>query len=221
MKVPSIFRVPDSAKLEATLGVPSGFLAELVEEGDWSFVVKSHALLEAALAELLAQKGEPRLGKFFRRLPFAGNRNSKLAVARDLGLIDEHVASFLAVFAKLRNNLVHDASLVRFTLEEYVSKMDEAALRSTADAFGGVLDELRGAEAVEARRVLAQLHFRYIVYFAVMASLAQMHFTVYPADLAEVELRWSQADQSKWAGALILLVLLAAVAQSKGEPHPD
>jgi hypothetical protein len=34
------------AELEATLGLPAGFILRLREEDDWSFVIKAHALLE-------------------------------------------------------------------------------------------------------------------------------------------------------------------------------
>src|SRR6187551_2310931 len=44
------------AVIEQQLGLPVGFLRELYDRGDdWSFVIKAHAFLEAALTHLLAK----------------------------------------------------------------------------------------------------------------------------------------------------------------------
>ena len=44
------------AEIENQLGLPTGFLRSLYDhEDDWSFVIKSHAFLEAALTHLLAE----------------------------------------------------------------------------------------------------------------------------------------------------------------------
>lgn len=40
-------------ELESKIGVKSGFFASLLEEDDWSFVIKLHALFEAACTHLL------------------------------------------------------------------------------------------------------------------------------------------------------------------------
>lgn len=224
MALPSILRFPDEAKLEAALQLPGGFLGDLVNETDWAFVVKAHALVEAGLAELLARCGEARLRDFFRRLPFAGGKTSKVVVARSLALIDEPTENFLAVLSKLRNELVHDARFLRFRLDEYVSQVDQNAFRTAADAFGNVFEELRGADGAEARRALAKLNLRLLLHFAVMTCLAQMHFSVYPGDLAALEAKWARGDNGKWLLAAVLagFVLWAlAVRQAQQDAKLD
>jgi hypothetical protein len=41
--------------LELDLGLPKGFCVKLIEEDDWSFVIKLHALLENAVSELITR----------------------------------------------------------------------------------------------------------------------------------------------------------------------
>ena len=40
-------------EFEKKLGVPSGFVKKLLDEDDWSFIIKLHALFEASCAHLL------------------------------------------------------------------------------------------------------------------------------------------------------------------------
>ena len=42
-------------ELELDLGLPKGFCFKLLEEDDWSFVIKLHALLESAVSELITR----------------------------------------------------------------------------------------------------------------------------------------------------------------------
>ena len=41
-------------ELEQALGLPKGFCFKLIEEDDWSFVLKLQALLESAISDLLS-----------------------------------------------------------------------------------------------------------------------------------------------------------------------
>ncbi len=39
--------------LERRIGLPEGFFAHLLDENDWSFIIKLHALFEAACTHML------------------------------------------------------------------------------------------------------------------------------------------------------------------------
>ena len=66
--------------LEAAFDLPSGFLIDLPQESDWSFVIKMHSLLEAALTEVVAAElRQPRIDQILRTLPMRGP-HSKLKV---------------------------------------------------------------------------------------------------------------------------------------------
>lgn len=47
-------------------------LCDFFQEDDWSFVIKSHALLEAAVTQMLAEYlGETKLKEYIERLPLS------------------------------------------------------------------------------------------------------------------------------------------------------
>jgi hypothetical protein len=59
----------DLRELERSLGLPEGFIERLEEEDDWSFVIKAHALVEAAMTQLLVHElHKPQLGDIIARL---------------------------------------------------------------------------------------------------------------------------------------------------------
>jgi hypothetical protein len=138
-------------RLEDELGLPANWLFTLVKESDWSFVIKLHALFEAALTHLLeASLQKPELGEFISRMNTSG-RLGKVAMARALELVDKEQARYLELLSRMRNDCVHDVRNVSFTLSahaEKVSKEDrsnmvELVRRNTArGAQVGPLDEL-------------------------------------------------------------------------------
>jgi hypothetical protein len=70
------------AQLESRLALPSGFFWELLRGDDWSFVVKTHALLEAVVSQVLVHSvGDERLSESLYRLPLS----TKLKMSKSLG----------------------------------------------------------------------------------------------------------------------------------------
>ena len=53
-------------ELENDTGVKEGFFISLLKEDDWSFIIKIHALYEAAITSLILNKlGQPTLEKIY------------------------------------------------------------------------------------------------------------------------------------------------------------
>ena len=103
-------------EIETQLGLPPGFLHYLYEkEDDWSFVIKTHAFLEAILTHLLAEHlGKPDLLTVFAYLETSNVRTGKLAFVRAFDLLDKGARNFIHSLSELRNALVHDVSNVGF-----------------------------------------------------------------------------------------------------------
>ncbi len=122
----------DAAReLQRRIELPPDFLESIRDEDDWSFVVKMHALMEAAVTHLLTLRlGEESLHNVFARLDFAAPKFGKLAFAKALELLDSRDRSFLHKLAELRNRLVHDVSNVNFDLVAYVASMDSDQFKS-------------------------------------------------------------------------------------------
>lgn len=113
-------RTPLELRLEKRLGLPEGFIAHLENEDDWSFVIKSHALLEAAVSHLLAHTlGRPELIDVFSRLDMAAQKWGKLAFAKALDVIDDADRRFIRELGEIRNAFAHQISNAGATLSGY------------------------------------------------------------------------------------------------------
>jgi len=123
--MPPDFLASLASGIETELGLPTGFLTALREDDDWSFVIKMHAFLDAALAHRLAMTLErPELEEVFARLSLSGGRTSKVAFARALGLLSERShTGYLEGLAQLRNTAAHDVRQVNFTIPGFVSSL--------------------------------------------------------------------------------------------------
>ncbi len=101
------------------------FLLDLLHENDWSFVIKSHALIEAATTEMIIHHlGEERLKGVVERLPLSDTQVGKIAVVKDLALLDDDQRKFVRWFSELRNKLVHRIENVNFTFKDHLKKLD-------------------------------------------------------------------------------------------------
>lgn len=171
----------DYSKLEAALDLPSGFLESLSTEDDWSFVVKAHALLEAALTTVLVAHSDPRLTDTFRKLQMGG-RTGKVSVAQALELLDQPCVQFLTQFSELRNRLLHDVRHVTFPFHDHVSRMTQHELRSHARTIGGVFEVPEKAiEEAEAAEML-QAYPKEAFVFGVSAILGRVLFQLHPEE---------------------------------------
>jgi hypothetical protein len=132
-------------KLESDLALPSGFLIGLPTESDWSFTIKTHALLEAALSQaILAEVNDPRLDKLLGSLP----TYRKIEHAKALGLLAKPHLDFIKRFAKIRDVVVHKLESLSFTFADHVAHLAPDDRRNTlnellflADRSGGKAGE--------------------------------------------------------------------------------
>ncbi len=132
------------ADIENQLGLPAGFLKGLYDhEDDWSFVIKTHAFLEAALTHLLADHlGKEDLLPVFAYLETSNVRTGKLAFVKAFDLLDKGARRFIHTLSELRNDLVHEISNVRFTFDAYVSGLSDKERKEFIGAFDYALVEV-------------------------------------------------------------------------------
>lgn len=121
-------------QIEEQFELGSGFLARLRDEDDWSLVIKAHALVEAAVSQLLTHHvGDQRLTKVFDKLPLSDPQTGRLAFLKALNLLPEGPRRFLQNFSTLRNRLVHNVHNVRFRFVDDLATMDTNQRRAFAD----------------------------------------------------------------------------------------
>ncbi|PYO98058.1 MAG: hypothetical protein DMD60_05185 [Gemmatimonadetes bacterium] len=141
--------------LEQALGLPAGFLVSLWKEDDWSFVVKIHSLVEAAVTQrITAAVGDARLSPVFERLQLGQEKTGKLGFAKALDLLQPDELRYIRALAELRNRLVHYIDQVRFSFTEYFASLDknrtDEVLRAfTAYPLDGAMPEVK--EGLRAR----------------------------------------------------------------------
>lgn len=123
-------------------GSKSHFIVDLLKQDDWSFVIKAHAMLEAALTEVLLEHlGEFRLKRLVERLPLSDGQIGKVAAAKDLGLLSDDHRKFIRWFSELRNDLVHRLENIHFSFERHVSKMDKNQKKSWTESIIWFVDD--------------------------------------------------------------------------------
>ncbi len=123
--------------LELDLQLPRGFLASLyAEESDWAFVIKAHALVEAALTHLIVTAiGDQRLGQLIGCLETSNGDTGKLAFVKKMELLPERYRRFLKGFSELRNSLVHDVSNSNFTFESHLGSLSKDKRKTFKEVF--------------------------------------------------------------------------------------
>jgi hypothetical protein len=114
-------------RMARDLGVPENLIAELFDEpNDWSFIIKAHALIEAALTEVLTVAiGREQLRGVVSRMSTGDKRQGKLAFAKSLGLLGKTVLRFVETLGRIRNQFVHDVHSVTLRIEDVVSRMSD------------------------------------------------------------------------------------------------
>jgi hypothetical protein len=119
-------------EMEREIGLPDRFLLDLVEESDWSFVIKLHALLEAALAQaLVAEIGDTRLSEIVSRLTL----QNKLRWAGTLGILGPPDTTLMDRLARIRNYAAHSLDGLSFTFSGYVESLSAEERSSTLKAL--------------------------------------------------------------------------------------
>jgi hypothetical protein len=74
------------------------------------------------------------LKRLFARLELSGETVGKIAVAKDLGFIEEkRDRRFIKSFSELRNDLVHDIRYVNLTFNDHVKAIDVATLKASRE----------------------------------------------------------------------------------------
>lgn len=123
-------------ELESTIGTKSGFFSELLNEDDWSFVIKLHAFFESICTHLLMfHFKEPALSDLFSRLELSNKSTGKIAFLSKLEMLGKDDRRLLNSLSELRNKLVHDVRNSEFTLEEFVHSLTDKELEQFAISF--------------------------------------------------------------------------------------
>ncbi len=127
---------PGLAELESNIGVKHGFFERLLDEDDWSFIIKLHAVFEAVITHLLTYHfQEEALGDLFARLELSNKTTGKIAFMKAIGWMGKNNRRYISSLSELRNTLVHDVRNCSFNLKEIVGKYSEKELKAFTVTF--------------------------------------------------------------------------------------
>jgi hypothetical protein len=133
------FRKLRLREFESTLGLRAGFIEDLIQQDDdWSFVIKAHAIVEAAITQLVAHLiGHPEaLEKLLSTLSMGG-RHGKVAFVRCLMGLSDPELDFAEALGTIRNHAAHRVSNVEgFSLTGYLKSLE----RGEFERMRGALD---------------------------------------------------------------------------------
>lgn len=122
--------------IEERLGLKDGFVQGLLDEvDDWAFIIKTSVLVEAALGQILgASLINDALDRHIRSLPMDG-RSGKIQLAQDLELIGSKSAARFRAICEVRNDFAHGLKVLKLSLPDYFSQMEEADFDSLVTRF--------------------------------------------------------------------------------------
>jgi hypothetical protein len=167
----------DVAEFERKLGVKPNFYRDLLENDDWSFVIKLNALFEAACTHVISIRlGTPELLDTLAHLEFADQKKGKVKFLLALDAISSEQAKILYALAKLRNDLVHDVSQVSFSMNEYIAGLDANQLKSQCKLWGhGLHDSIDLDGKKVSRQQYVQARPKQAIWATCMEILACLH----------------------------------------------
>ena len=125
----------------ARLGLPAGFYSKLLQEDDWSFVIKLNALVEAACSDALAARlHAPELAACLATLDLGHSKHGKvvlLRVAEGAASTSEREAGFLEAMKS------HPGITVLVD-----NRYGGATVASAQDASMNLIDKVREADGI-------------------------------------------------------------------------
>jgi hypothetical protein len=117
--------------LKESAGLSRSLLLSLENDDDWTFVIKMHALLEAALNHLLLmQCDNPAMAQIVSALDTSNDRTGKIALIKAYDLLQASSRMFMRRFSELRNMAVQDVRNSRFDLVDYFQTLERERQKS-------------------------------------------------------------------------------------------
>ncbi len=118
------------------LGLAQSPLHSLASDDDWTFVIKMHAIVEAALNHMfMVRLNDPKLSEIVAKLPTNDEKKGKMAFIKTYDLLREDSRLFVRLFSKIRNNAVHDVKSFDLNLTKYVAALEDKEKPNWKRAF--------------------------------------------------------------------------------------
>lgn len=172
----------DVSEMEFRLKLPVGFYDKLLEEDDWSFVIKLSSLFEGACTQVLSAHANcPALNDALSRMTMRG---SKIGTLVKLNSLTPDQAKVLDAIAVLRNSLVHSISNVTFSFNDYFAQMSAKQAKAQVMIFGHGLKELQPVgDRLIPRAEFVRMNPKLSIWLTSAEILACIHLGIRDAEL--------------------------------------
>jgi hypothetical protein len=110
--------------IKATFGTSRSPLDTLNNDDDWTFVLKMHAYVEAALNHLIVTRlNNPKMGDVVAKMRTANSESGKLALIKAYDLLPDKMCLFVEILCSIRNKAVHNISGQDLDLARYAQSI--------------------------------------------------------------------------------------------------
>jgi hypothetical protein len=190
-------------QIEKELGLPKGFFSGLMNEDDWSFVVKLESLLESACTYLLVKAtNQPALEDVFSRIEIANKYTGKIAFIKALNLLEERDRAFVHALAALRNTLVHNVrNVASFSFSSYIDSLDNQQFANLQKALLGNEQTQKHEEPRKDKRKLLKDTAKFLFWFGALGCLGNIYIVKVREELRQKS-RQQLADYIERYGGL-------------------
>ena len=154
--------------LEKHIGLENNFFKNLLEESDWSFIIKLHSLIESIITSLLVfHFNESKLNKVFSQLELSNKITGKLAFIKEIDLLGKEDIRFIYTLSKLRNNFIHNVKNCNITLSDWIKKLDKKQLNNFAVFMRPMEAKLNNTSIIKRDKILLkQIEKKSLIDFA-------------------------------------------------------
>lgn len=147
-------------ELEKELGLPKDWVITVAGEDDWSFIIKAHALLEAAANNAIEnQLQRNELSDVVARLEFSRAHIGKVHILIKLGILDSECKRFCSKLSETRNHFVHNVKNVENSLDKFIESLPEKEIKGMKKAFCWDVPDWKGYDWSKISGEDAQLFF--------------------------------------------------------------
>lgn len=141
---------------EEELKLPKGLiLGLLTQDNDWSFLIKTHALVDAALAHILVHELKRKeIIEYIERLNWGGLAG-KLELSQKLKVINDLEKNYLEVLNSLRNKMAHNIRNSNFDMATYFDGKNKES-NKLVDKYVSALAKMSGGKKLHLRDAFLQ-----------------------------------------------------------------
>lgn len=122
------------------VGLDPGLIGSLHKDNDWTFVIKLHAILEAALNHLILSRLGAPTAEIVEHLETNNARTGKIAFINAYELLPKNCVRFIRSLSEVRNRAVHDFKNFDLDLKKYLAAQNPDQQRNWKLGLTSYLD---------------------------------------------------------------------------------